>query len=164
MEFKNACGNPACANRGTKICSRCRNKYYCSVECQSKHWDEHKPKCIPLPLDQDLKQLEATRSEVSGVLLRPAVILALNLEYLRHMKEGGDFIFVFFAKDLLQYGETRKAPVFRKLLKKDLKMEDKWHEFMKREPHGSGKFIFIEVVEDEKNGLVSKRSMRMMLG
>lgn len=28
-----------------KKCSGCENVYYCSIECQKNHWDEHKKSC-----------------------------------------------------------------------------------------------------------------------
>ncbi|KAF8064422.1 hypothetical protein FPV67DRAFT_221908 [Lyophyllum atratum] len=31
----------------TKLCSRCRDTAYCSVECQNEAWRDHKPDCIP---------------------------------------------------------------------------------------------------------------------
>lgn len=43
------CSNPACdigeAEVKLKACSRCHKAMYCSVECQRKHWVEHKPLC-----------------------------------------------------------------------------------------------------------------------
>ena len=33
-----------------RLCGRCLNKRYCSVECQQAHWDEgHKDECEPPP-------------------------------------------------------------------------------------------------------------------
>ena len=29
-----------------KICSKCKMTYYCSVECQKKHWNFHKKYCL----------------------------------------------------------------------------------------------------------------------
>ncbi|KAK2563462.1 Zinc finger MYND domain-containing protein 10 [Acropora cervicornis] len=39
---------PKCATCGqsaTKRCSRCQTEWYCSRECQVKHWSKHKPAC-----------------------------------------------------------------------------------------------------------------------
>lgn len=39
------CGAPD----ATRRCSHCRafDAYYCSAECQRKHWDDHKVMCRP---------------------------------------------------------------------------------------------------------------------
>lgn len=34
-----------CLNGANKLCSRCRSIAYCSEECQSKDWKEHKKMC-----------------------------------------------------------------------------------------------------------------------
>lgn len=34
-----------CGNPGTKKCSQCKAVFYCSTECQRKHWPEHKKTC-----------------------------------------------------------------------------------------------------------------------
>jgi hypothetical protein len=34
-----------CKAKSTTRCSRCKNVYYCGVECQTKHWKEHKKNC-----------------------------------------------------------------------------------------------------------------------
>jgi len=34
-----------CGNITTKICSRCRFIFYCSVECQKADWPAHRPHC-----------------------------------------------------------------------------------------------------------------------
>ena len=31
---------------GYKMCSRCRNEYYCSLKCQKAHWKQHKQVCV----------------------------------------------------------------------------------------------------------------------
>ncbi|KAL0915510.1 hypothetical protein M5K25_015935 [Dendrobium thyrsiflorum] len=37
---------PVCTRSASKKCSRCKSVWYCSQECQSKHWKaEHKSKC-----------------------------------------------------------------------------------------------------------------------
>ena len=46
---KDRCGNKDCPNAGTKRCSRCKNKLYCSTDCQKDHWDAHKPDCAAAP-------------------------------------------------------------------------------------------------------------------
>lgn len=35
----------ACGEPGNKCCSRCTREWYCSVECQKKHWKVHKVVC-----------------------------------------------------------------------------------------------------------------------
>ncbi|KAJ7277651.1 hypothetical protein C8J57DRAFT_1307400 [Mycena rebaudengoi] len=40
------CSMDDCFNyRNLKECARCRSAYYCSVECQRKNWQQHKPVC-----------------------------------------------------------------------------------------------------------------------
>ena len=39
-----ACGKPD----ALKICGRCRNQPYCSLECQRSDWRRHKANCAPL--------------------------------------------------------------------------------------------------------------------
>jgi len=34
-----------CGKDATKLCSRCKTVYYCSVECQKQNWKLHKPVC-----------------------------------------------------------------------------------------------------------------------
>jgi len=34
-----------CGEDGTKICSKCKAKRYCSVICQRNDWKNHKKKC-----------------------------------------------------------------------------------------------------------------------
>ncbi|KAK7053565.1 SET domain-containing protein [Favolaschia claudopus] len=41
------CDNSDCSNAGTKTCSKCKQKNYCSVECQRKDWFAHKRDCQP---------------------------------------------------------------------------------------------------------------------
>eukprot|EP00934_Nitzschia_sp_Nitz4_P003371 Nitzschia sp. Nitz4//scaffold77_size91520//10412//10843//NITZ4_004878-RA/size91520-processed-gene-0.105-mRNA-1//-1//CDS//3329557955//3361//frame0 len=36
---------PVCGQDAQKRCSRCNHIWYCSVECQKKHWKKHKPIC-----------------------------------------------------------------------------------------------------------------------
>ena len=39
------CENQACQTFADKRCSRCKDVYYCSPECQKAHWLTHKPNC-----------------------------------------------------------------------------------------------------------------------
>ncbi|VEU35391.1 unnamed protein product [Pseudo-nitzschia multistriata] len=40
------CAVEGCKNTGSRLCGRCRNVGYCSVECQRRDWkDRHKKKC-----------------------------------------------------------------------------------------------------------------------
>lgn len=34
-----------CSKEAFKRCSKCKNVWYCSRECQVADWKEHKPKC-----------------------------------------------------------------------------------------------------------------------
>jgi hypothetical protein len=42
------CGHchKACEPKTISTCGRCKRQPYCSRDCQSAHWAEHKPKCI----------------------------------------------------------------------------------------------------------------------
>lgn len=35
-----------CKQDATKRCSKCKQVWYCTRECQLAHWKVHKPKCI----------------------------------------------------------------------------------------------------------------------
>ena len=39
------CGNPACAEEASTVCSRCQAVFYCGPPCQKAHWRAHKPGC-----------------------------------------------------------------------------------------------------------------------
>lgn len=43
------CDRSTCTKPATLLCSACRGRRYCSVECQKQHWrDEgHKKQCVP---------------------------------------------------------------------------------------------------------------------
>ncbi len=46
------CANPSCSQDATSTCSKCKLVKYCSKQCQSNHWPEHKKilhKKITLP-------------------------------------------------------------------------------------------------------------------
>lgn len=44
------CEGRATGERQLMTCGRCREVYYCSKECQTKHWGEHRMRCGPDPL------------------------------------------------------------------------------------------------------------------
>ena len=39
------CRSPGCGKSAPYRCTRCREVWYCSRECQKSHWGEHKPSC-----------------------------------------------------------------------------------------------------------------------
>src|SRR5262245_38859331 len=49
MAPEGKCGNPNCeeedAPEALQRCSRCRNEWYCSRECQAAAWPAHKKSC-----------------------------------------------------------------------------------------------------------------------
>lgn len=45
------CGK-APENTQLKRCSRCRNKFYCSIECQKKDWKHHRKQCKTFVVEQ----------------------------------------------------------------------------------------------------------------
>lgn len=40
------CYYTACNKKGTKLCSRCKIARYCSIECQTKHYPDHRDDCL----------------------------------------------------------------------------------------------------------------------
>ena len=42
------CGVRACNVGKLKRCTQCKAVYYCSRDCQTKHWGEHKLACKQL--------------------------------------------------------------------------------------------------------------------
>ena len=38
-----------CKKAAETKCTNCRNVFYCSKECQKKHWKEHKYECKSMP-------------------------------------------------------------------------------------------------------------------
>mmetsp|Transcript_12145 Transcript_12145/g.14126 ORF Transcript_12145/g.14126 Transcript_12145/m.14126 type:complete len:578 (+) Transcript_12145:128-1861(+) len=48
MDKRNTCILCGKCNDTLSTCSRCKSVTYCSVECQKKHWKEHKKTCKPL--------------------------------------------------------------------------------------------------------------------
>ena len=52
-QWAEVCHNPMCGNREQldteegrmKRCPRCKDAWYCNVECQTADWEEHKSRC-----------------------------------------------------------------------------------------------------------------------
>lgn len=75
--FEEAAGlSPRCALCGAadahKRCSRCRNAFYCSRECQVKDWNAHKPMC-----DVVMEARPAERLEPAASLAPPVMPLVM---------------------------------------------------------------------------------------
>lgn len=52
-----------CGKEGPKRCSRCKQVYYCSETCQTRHWPMHKQEC------NIIKNNYTTYNEVSTALI-----------------------------------------------------------------------------------------------
>merc|ERR1712100_728163 len=37
-----------CQTETTQKCAKCKTRFYCNIECQKKHWKEHKNECDKL--------------------------------------------------------------------------------------------------------------------
>ena len=57
------CGN--CGKEAMKRCSRCKNQWYCSQDCQIKAWKAHKPICelISRNMTEEEKQREELKEK-----------------------------------------------------------------------------------------------------
>ncbi len=42
-----ACGALDSPGSALRKCTRCTVVYYCSKDCQKRHWKEHRPRCLP---------------------------------------------------------------------------------------------------------------------
>lgn len=50
---------------GRKRCSRCKKAFYCSQECQAKHWkEEHKKSCAQIEIGTKSKEQEERDIEI----------------------------------------------------------------------------------------------------
>jgi hypothetical protein len=45
ISINHCCFNDMCNKEATKICSVCKEAWYCSIECQKLNWKEHKTNC-----------------------------------------------------------------------------------------------------------------------
>lgn len=63
--------DPKCANCGktaTQRCSKCKNQWYCSRECQVKQWKAHKALCEVISQnrkDDEIKNEEFKKSQAA---------------------------------------------------------------------------------------------------
>jgi hypothetical protein len=51
---KRPCGNTGCTNPATKHCSKCKQRSYCSRDCQAANWKIHKKECSSLTFKSQL--------------------------------------------------------------------------------------------------------------
>ena len=59
------CGN-SCGENAVKICSRCKNIYYCSKECQRVHWKIHKKSCKAIQTKQEAASAQGGATDSSN--------------------------------------------------------------------------------------------------
>jgi len=63
--------DPKCANCGkvaTQRCSKCKNQWYCSRDCQVKQWKAHKALCEVISQnkkDDEVKNEEYKKTQVA---------------------------------------------------------------------------------------------------
>jgi ADP-ribose pyrophosphatase YjhB (NUDIX family) len=58
------CNSPECSNTGaSNRCSRCQSVWYCSVDCQRKHWKSHKVWCSNVSKTSLAKAKQDTATE-----------------------------------------------------------------------------------------------------
>ena len=54
--FKDTCANCKLKDKNNKLCGGCREIGYCSIQCQTKDWKNHRPTCKLSPLP-DIKKI-----------------------------------------------------------------------------------------------------------
>jgi hypothetical protein len=70
--FEQFMEDPKCANCGkiaTQRCSKCKNQWYCSRECQVKQWKAHKPLCEIISInrkEEDVKNEEFKKNQAAA--------------------------------------------------------------------------------------------------
>ena len=103
-----------CANCGIKWekmkkCGRCKQKHYCSKECQLEAWPEHKKVCTYAA--RNVKATPGTWSE--GELIQPQqhtqIVLIFNP---MHIADEQFSLGFFTARDLIAYIRSILWPVF----------------------------------------------------
>jgi hypothetical protein len=60
----------ACGKTATQRCSKCKNQWYCSRDCQLKQWKAHKPLCQVISSnrqqdEEDKKEKKAQAEQVA---------------------------------------------------------------------------------------------------
>lgn len=75
--FEQFMEDPKCANCGkvaTQRCSKCKNQWYCSRECQIKQWKAHKPLCEIISSnkkDDEIKNEELRKNQAAAAAQQP---------------------------------------------------------------------------------------------
>ena len=59
-----------CPSLGTKRCLRCRVTHYCSVECQTADWSDHKKKCSQIRKSHKRLAIEVNASPSGSELFK----------------------------------------------------------------------------------------------
>jgi hypothetical protein len=74
-----------------KRCSNCKCIFYCSIECQRKHWTEHKSNCYPLPkfelLLEQLNRSTSSRETIISILDALVTLAEKNSYYRKVMAD-----------------------------------------------------------------------------
>lgn len=60
------CAAPGCQNQALNHCAKCNVTYYCTRDCQVKHWPVHKPLC-----QRDIKPISASSNPLGERDIRP---------------------------------------------------------------------------------------------
>ena len=69
MATTQLCANPGCGKPGPLHCSRCKTTSYCSQNCQTAHWNEHKGPCKCKARAEVLAAVGPKKSDPSTVYL-----------------------------------------------------------------------------------------------